>query len=409
MALTREDVRKIATLARLRFAPEEEERFAGQLATHRRLHRSAPELRRPGLGCRGRRGVREAADTPQPCLPRERLPGQRAGVARRLPAGAGGEGGRRCLSSGSCRPRRSPARVRSPRAVGGRGAGVLPRPHRPRRAADRRLSGGLRTAGPRPRRGDRPPRRRGGGPRTARRRAGGAQGQSQPRGARRSPAARASSPATSPPTPRPPWSACSRPAPCRRARPTWTSSPWARRARTRRSSAPATRGTSPRCRAAPAAARPRRWRRGACRSRSARTPAARSASRRRSAASSGSSPPTAGSRATAWWPSPRRLDQIGPLARNVRDAALGAAGDRRRRSARRDLRRRAGRRLPGAGIEEGHRRPARSASSARSTPRPRRRRRPQLAARRSTAGRGWAPSSSRSRCPASTPRSPSTT
>src|SRR5947208_346514 len=31
MALTREDVRKIATLARLRFAPEDEERFAGQL------------------------------------------------------------------------------------------------------------------------------------------------------------------------------------------------------------------------------------------------------------------------------------------------------------------------------------------------------------------------------------------
>ena len=72
------------------------------------------------------------------------------------------------------------------------------------------------------------------------------------------------------------------------------------------SSRPATRGTSRRCRADRAAGRRRRWRRAACRWASARTPAARSASRRRCAASSGSSRPTAGSRATAWSPSPRR-------------------------------------------------------------------------------------------------------
>ena len=55
-----------------------------------------------------------------------------------------------------------------------------------------------------------------------------------------------------------------------------------------------------------AAARPPRWPRSACRSRSGPTPADRSASPRRSAASSGSSRPTAACRGTACWRSPRR-------------------------------------------------------------------------------------------------------
>jgi aspartyl-tRNA(Asn)/glutamyl-tRNA(Gln) amidotransferase subunit C len=72
MALTSEDVRKIATLARLRFTPEEEERFAGQLAKIveyidqlQGFAGEAPAVEVPG--------VREMADVPHDCLPRERF------------------------------------------------------------------------------------------------------------------------------------------------------------------------------------------------------------------------------------------------------------------------------------------------------------------------------------------------
>jgi aspartyl-tRNA(Asn)/glutamyl-tRNA(Gln) amidotransferase subunit C len=70
MALTREDVRKIATLARLRFAPEEEERLTRQLAT---IVGYIDQLQGfAGLAADATaEGVREAADVPQPCLPRE--------------------------------------------------------------------------------------------------------------------------------------------------------------------------------------------------------------------------------------------------------------------------------------------------------------------------------------------------
>ena len=72
MALTHEDVRKIATLARLRFAPEDEERFAGQLA---RIVDYIDQLQSfagdaPAVEAQG---VREMADVPQECLPRERF------------------------------------------------------------------------------------------------------------------------------------------------------------------------------------------------------------------------------------------------------------------------------------------------------------------------------------------------
>jgi aspartyl-tRNA(Asn)/glutamyl-tRNA(Gln) amidotransferase subunit C len=70
MALTHEDVRKIATLARLRFTPEEEAKLTGQLAKIvdyidqlQALEPAEPEA--------GSRGVREAEDRPQECLPRE--------------------------------------------------------------------------------------------------------------------------------------------------------------------------------------------------------------------------------------------------------------------------------------------------------------------------------------------------
>jgi aspartyl-tRNA(Asn)/glutamyl-tRNA(Gln) amidotransferase subunit C len=72
MALTHEDVRKIATLARLRFAPDEEERLAGQLAT---IVEYIDQLQSfPGMSPEGgAAAVREAADLPEPCLPRERF------------------------------------------------------------------------------------------------------------------------------------------------------------------------------------------------------------------------------------------------------------------------------------------------------------------------------------------------
>lgn len=72
MALTHEDVRKIATLARLRLSPEEEERFAGQLAG---IVDYIDQLQgfagaEPAAAAQG---VREAEDRPHPCLPRERF------------------------------------------------------------------------------------------------------------------------------------------------------------------------------------------------------------------------------------------------------------------------------------------------------------------------------------------------
>src|SRR5947209_7847005 len=72
MALTHEEVRKIATLARLRFTPEEEARLTGQLARIvdyiDQLHTYEGAEPDPGS-----RGVRESEDQPAGCLPREKL------------------------------------------------------------------------------------------------------------------------------------------------------------------------------------------------------------------------------------------------------------------------------------------------------------------------------------------------
>jgi aspartyl-tRNA(Asn)/glutamyl-tRNA(Gln) amidotransferase subunit C len=72
MALTNEDVRKIATLAQLRFSPEEEERFTRQLArivdSIDQLQSFAGEVPEGSAA-----GVREAEDRPRECLPRERF------------------------------------------------------------------------------------------------------------------------------------------------------------------------------------------------------------------------------------------------------------------------------------------------------------------------------------------------
>lgn len=70
MALTHEDVRKIATLARLRFTPEEEAKLTGQLAKIVDYidQLQAFEVAEPEAAVQG---VREVEDRPQECLPRE--------------------------------------------------------------------------------------------------------------------------------------------------------------------------------------------------------------------------------------------------------------------------------------------------------------------------------------------------
>jgi aspartyl-tRNA(Asn)/glutamyl-tRNA(Gln) amidotransferase subunit C len=77
MALTTEEVRKIASLARLRFTPEEEATFAGQLGKIvdyiDQLQRFEPggaapaDLRAPAAPA----AAPEAEDRTGPCLPRE--------------------------------------------------------------------------------------------------------------------------------------------------------------------------------------------------------------------------------------------------------------------------------------------------------------------------------------------------
>lgn len=72
MALTREDVKKIATLARLRFTPEEEEKLTGQLA---KIVDYIDQLQRfegaePATTVQG---AREMEDKPHETLPREKF------------------------------------------------------------------------------------------------------------------------------------------------------------------------------------------------------------------------------------------------------------------------------------------------------------------------------------------------
>jgi len=73
MALTTEDVRKIASLARLRFSPEEERVFTEQLG---HIVDYIDQLQRYETGSGETEAapaspVREAEDQARPCLPRE--------------------------------------------------------------------------------------------------------------------------------------------------------------------------------------------------------------------------------------------------------------------------------------------------------------------------------------------------
>ena len=97
-----------------------------------------------------------------------------------------------------------------------------------------------------------------------------------------------------------------RPARSWSARPTSTSSPWARAPRTARSVPRSTRTTPPGWPAGPAVAALLRSPRGSPRRASAATPVGPSVSPRRCAVWSASSPRTATSAATAWSPSPAR-------------------------------------------------------------------------------------------------------
>lgn len=72
MALTIEEVRKIAALARLRFTPEEEAVFVGQLG---KIVDYIDQLQRYETGTEeeAAAGAREAEDVPHECLGREQF------------------------------------------------------------------------------------------------------------------------------------------------------------------------------------------------------------------------------------------------------------------------------------------------------------------------------------------------
>ncbi|HVG10588.1 MAG TPA: Asp-tRNA(Asn)/Glu-tRNA(Gln) amidotransferase subunit GatC [Thermoanaerobaculia bacterium] len=72
MALTIEDVRKIAALARLRFKPEEEAVFVGQLG---KIVDYIDQLQRyeSGSELEATQGAPEAEDAARECLPREQF------------------------------------------------------------------------------------------------------------------------------------------------------------------------------------------------------------------------------------------------------------------------------------------------------------------------------------------------
>ncbi len=71
MALTIEEVRKIATLARLRFSPEEERVFTEQLGHIVDYIDQLQQYETGGVETAPALPVREAEDRPHACLPRE--------------------------------------------------------------------------------------------------------------------------------------------------------------------------------------------------------------------------------------------------------------------------------------------------------------------------------------------------
>ncbi len=105
------------------------------------------------------------------------------------------------------------------------------------------------------------------------------------------------------------WNSSGGKGPRSSARPTWTSSAWARPPRRARSAPPEIRSTRQGFRAALRAGAPLRSPQASSRWRSAPTRAARSGAPRRSAGSWGSNPPTAGSPATVSSPTQTPLSR----------------------------------------------------------------------------------------------------
>ena len=117
-----------------------------------------------------------------------------------------------------------------------------------------------------------------------------------------------------PPTRAPSPSGSGRPAQCCWAKPISTSSPWAARPKPPPSGRAATPGTPSGCPAAVPVAVRRPWRPVNVWRPWGQTPAARSASPPLSAVWWASSPPTGGSAATGWWPSPAPSTRWAPSA-----------------------------------------------------------------------------------------------
>ena len=323
MAITREEVRRIALLARLQLTPDEESAPAPPTSTTS-SRPSAPrdrrhERRRPDRARRTRPAPPLRADVVTNPPPETRAR-QRAGARRTLlnvPRSSSGpwRAPRALGARGAARVRRREVSVRRARRGrpdahrGGRGARRRV-PHRRRR--DRRSRG----AGDR-RSGARAARRR-----PARRRPGRAQGQHlHARGSRRPRGSRILEGFV------PPYDATvvarlrdggrghRRQDQLRRVRDGLVD----RELRLRRHAQSV--GPASACRAGRAAARPPRSRPASALAPRHATPAGRSASRRRSAASSGSSRPTGACRATALIAFASSLDQVGPLGARRRATA----------------------------------------------------------------------------------------
>jgi aspartyl-tRNA(Asn)/glutamyl-tRNA(Gln) amidotransferase subunit C len=109
MALNLDEVKKIAALARLRFAPEEEKTFTAQLGAIVDYIDQLQRMATAGGETGGGAASRESDDRPLPCLPRERflanapastagfllvpeIPSRRPSAGASVSAGASGQG-----------------------------------------------------------------------------------------------------------------------------------------------------------------------------------------------------------------------------------------------------------------------------------------------------------------------------